>query len=269
MGRQGQATFRGESYESLALATPVPYPHPLAQFAVDPRTFEFWWRLLYFALRLPSPYEIPRITGLAPIETLHRYCDAATELASSACLAHGSSVNVRVARADDGSHKEFVESSFPPGELIRGFLVLFRQFYANEEAASFTKVKSILMMGAKGATDANAEHRLNMLKAWGKGHGRLRAYNAKYLVGERLVEEGRLGEVPDGGSPATLISAFAYGEHIHWGNRREEIARWRADDFLGPWNQLRFLEAMAGLAYFYMGYAVIVAFCIGRSDLTN
>lgn len=94
-------------------------------------------------------------------------------------------------------------SEFPPTEVIRGFLVLFRQFYSPDEPASFTKVKSIIMRGAKEATDTAVDARLSTLKAWGRAQGRLRAFSLKYLVGTRLVEEGRysVGGIPDEESP--------------------------------------------------------------------
>jgi hypothetical protein len=223
---------------------------------------------LYYVFQFPSPYEFPAPPAPGSVDVLNRYCDAAKELASSACLAYGASVEVRVERGPDGLQVESVTPDFPSAELIRGFLALFRQFYANDETASFTKVKSILMVAAKEARDAEAETRMTTLKIWGKAQGQLRAYNLKTLVGRRLAEEGKFGEIPDEGSPATLISSFAYGELLHWGDKRDQVAGWQADQFLGPWLQIQFLEALAGLAYFYMGYAVIVARSMGRADLT-
>lgn len=258
----------GASYESLALATVLPYPPPLVKFSSDPGPFEFWWKFLYYVFRLPSPYKFPAPPDLVLTDTLSRYCNAAKDLASSACLAYGASVNVQVERGANGLQVESVTSDFPSAELIRGFLTLFRQFYSNAEAASFTKVKSILMGAAKRASDTHAERRLTDLKAWGKAQGQLRAFNLKYLVGQRLTEEGRFGGgIPDEGSPETLISAFSYGEHLHWGDKRDQVAGWQADQFLGPWHQIRFLEAVAGLAHLYMGYAVIVSRSIRRADL--
>ena len=84
-------------------------------------------------------------------------------------------------------------------------------------------------------------------------------------MGKRLIEEGKYaGEIPDEGSPQTLISTFSYGDHLHWGDRREQVARWQADQFMGPWQRIRFLEALAGLSYLYIRYAVLVARTIGR-----
>ena len=127
-------TIRAVSYESLALGTVVPYPLPFARFGNE-RAFSYWWRLLYFALELPSPHYFPSPPGLVDAEFLHRYCDAAREMAGSACLAHPSSVSIEAHRDDDGRWVEMVSSDFPPSEVVRGFIALFRQFYSDGELA--------------------------------------------------------------------------------------------------------------------------------------
>jgi hypothetical protein len=260
-------TVMGVSYESLALAQPTPYALPLAKFSPDPKAFDFWWRLLYYTFGLPSPYEFPPVPDLRDSEVLARYFSAAKEMASSACLVYEARVDVHVERDDAEGAVETVGSEFPPTELIRGFLALFRQFYTPDELASYSKTRAILMKAAREASDADAATRLSMLTTWGRAEGKLRAYSLRSLVGKRLKEEGRWGGgVPEGLSPTTLISAFASGDLIHWGDRRGEISRWEADQFYGPWNRIQLLEGMAGLAHFYMGYAVIVAACIGRIE---
>lgn len=95
-------------------------------------------------------------------------------------------------------------------------------------------------------------------------------YGSEVAVHVRRGEDGAQvetitgGSMPDAGSPTQLISMFAYGSLIHWWDKREQLSRQQADEFGGPTDQLRFLEAIAGLAYLYMGFAVIVARCIGR-----
>ena len=261
------ATIRASSYESLALGTVVPYSLPFAKFG-DEKAFSYWWRLLYFAFELPSPYDFPAPPGLLDAEFLHRYCDAAREMASSACLAYPSSVSVEAHRDNDGHWVEMVSSDFPSSEVVRGFIALFRQFYSDGELASFAKVRNALIISATEASDSDASRRMAELRTWGKAHSRLLAYNLMELVGQRLIDEGRLGPegIPSGGKPKEIISAFAYGDQLHWGDQREVVSRWEADQFFGPWNRMHLLEITAGLAYFYMGFAIIVARSIGRLD---
>src|SRR5439155_1314162 len=214
-----------------------------------------------------SPYDVPPPPHFKGSDALNRYCDAACDLASSACLAYGSRVQVDV-RNEEAGQVEMVSFDLPSAELVRGFLALFRQFYSSDELASFAKVRAALIDASKLATDPAADRRLADMKKWGKAHSRLLAYNLKDLVAHRLASEGLFsGDFdPGGGRPTELISAFAYGEHLHWGDQRKVVSRWEADQFAGPMNKLRLLEITAGLAYFYMGFAVIVANSIGRLE---
>lgn len=256
------------SYDALALDTVVPFPLPLVRFSRNPDGFDYWWKLLFFTFELPSPYEMARPPQFAITDALHRYVDAACELASSSCLAYQAQVQVDVRNEKDAGQTETVTFDLPPGELVRGFLALFRQFYSSDELASFAKIRAHLMAASKSADDQGAEQRVARLKAWGKAHSGLLANNLKDLVARRLADHGLLAADfdPGGGKPRELISAFAYGEHLHWGDQRQVVSRWEADQFAGPMNKLRLLEITAGLAHFYMGFAVIVAHWIGRAD---
>lgn len=262
-----EVTLRAVSYESLALSTVVPYPLPLAKFG-DESAFSYWWRLLYFAFELSSPFDFPPPVGFVDGDFLHRYCDAAREMAGSACLAHPSRVSIEAHRDEAGTWVEMVSSDFPSSEVVRGFIALFRQFYSSGELASFAKVRNALVISAKEASDIDASRRFGELKAWGRAHSRLLAYNVLELVGQRLIREGRFdeGSIPSGGKPREIISAFAYGDQLHWGDQREVVSRWEADQFFGPWNRMHLIEITAGLAYFYMGFAIIVARSIGRLE---
>lgn len=255
----------GKSYDSLAVERPVPFPLPLARHARTRKGFEYWWRLLNYTFELPSPFDFPAFPEVGIDEALDRYCTAAIDLASSECLAYDSHVSVQLERRDGDTYEERISFDFPSKELVRGFLALFRQFYSKDELASFAKVRDKLVVKAKSQTDDDAARRLDELKAWGAAHGRLLGYSLKQLAGERLIDDGRVaGPIPDEGKPTQLISAFAYGDHLHWGSSRGVVTRWEADQFLGPTMRLQLLGACGGLAYFYMGFAVIVGRTIGR-----
>jgi hypothetical protein len=157
------------SYDALALDTVVPFPIPLVRFSRDPSGFEYWWKLLLFTFELPSPYAVARPPQFAITDALHRYVDAACEFASSSCLAYQAQVQVDVRNEEDGGQTETVTFDLPPGELVRGFLALFRQFYSNDELASFAKVRAQMMHASKGAEDHGAKQRVAGLKVWGEG----------------------------------------------------------------------------------------------------
>jgi hypothetical protein len=55
-----------------------------------------------------------------------------------------------------------------------------------------------------------------------------------------------------------LISIYNYGEDIHWGDKRDQVAAWDASPFDSAWMRMACFEAMAGLAHVYLGFAQLV-----------
>jgi hypothetical protein len=234
----------------------------LAELSANPDAFEFNWHLIQFVFNLPDPRAFPSFAQAISDDSLvvlRRYSAAAKDLAESAFLAHSTSVTVHV--HDDGMGEE-VEKSFPPKENVRGFSVLFRQFYANDEAASFKAVQGRLWELNKRADDELAEPRGEWLRAWGKAVGKLRGYSLKLLVGMQLQAQGRLPPGPRPNEhlpgPEMLISVYNYGEDIHWGEKRSQVAAWNESPFDSVWMRMACFEAMAGLAYVYLGFAQLV-----------
>jgi hypothetical protein len=91
--RQGQyRTVKAVSYETMALATGLTFPPPLADRSEHPEAFEFWWKLLKFVFDLSGPNTFPSLS-VPPegedLEAVHRYRRAAEETAESAILATG------------------------------------------------------------------------------------------------------------------------------------------------------------------------------------
>jgi hypothetical protein len=135
--------IRAVSIETLAADHPIGFPPPLAEHSESPDAFEANWHLIQFAFGLPDPRFFPPFKESVPADllaVLRRYVSAAVELAESAFLAHPTGVTVNVL---DGRLEEQIERNFPPKENIRGFSVLFRQFYSNDELASCKTVRLI------------------------------------------------------------------------------------------------------------------------------
>jgi hypothetical protein len=223
------------SFESLAAYHPIGFPPPLAEFSASPAFFEANWHLIQFVFGLPDPRGFPPFAATLPDDSLailRRYSAAARELAESAFLAHPTGVTVNLV---DGALEERVEERFPPKENVRGFSVLFRQFYSNEELASFNAVQRVLRQLNKEAVDDRLHARSDQLTGWGRAAGKLRGYSLKVLVGKRLQPQGQLppGKVVNEHlpSPQMLISVYNYGEDIHWGEKRQQVAAWKESPF--------------------------------------
>lgn len=261
-GARRTIPIRAVSIETLAADHSIGFPPPLAEHSDNPGAFEANWHLIQFVFDLPDPRAFPPFAERIPedlLVVLRRYESAAVELAESAFLVHPTGVTVNVL---DGGLEEQIEKSFPPKENVRGFSVLFRQFYANEEAASCKAVQNVLWRLNKQATDSSVDVRNDYLKAWARAAGRLRGYSLKLLVGRRLQELGRWPSGPLANEhlpgPEMLISTYSYGEDIHWGKQREQVTAYGESEFDSAWTRMACFEAMVGLAHIYLGFAQLI-----------
>lgn len=265
--QRGYVTVEAVSYESLALDTRLSFPPPLADRSQRPEAFAFWWKLMQFVFDLPPPATFPSLPALpasADLDALKRYTKAADDMAESAILGGGDRINLHI--GDDG--QEHVETNFSSNELARGFTVLFRQFDAKKERASFLQAQRILRVSNAEAHDTHVEGRRAHLTAWGKARGHLRGKSLRVRVGQKLVEQGRMppgipGE--DGMSPEQLISAYQYGDLIHWGDKREIVDVVSTDPFWEGWQRMLFLDAVAGLAHLYLGFSLVIRAALGST----
>jgi hypothetical protein len=252
-------TLTARSYETLAAGYPLTFPAP---FAGDPGSedFEYTWHLIQYAFDLPDPRAFPpfpHAPSAVEKSVLRRYCRAAQDLSESAFLRHPISLSVSLGDGIEAS----VNKEFPPSENVRGFSVLFRQFYSNDEAASFQSVQRLLRGMVRAQSDDDGGAREAYLRSWGRAVAKLRAHQLKVLVGRRLQRDGLWGpgELPgENESPQTLISVFSYGEDIHWGSQREALAAFDSDPFTGAWQRMNFFDSVAGLAHVFLGFSLLV-----------
>ena len=261
-GSRRTVQLRATGYSSLVADYPLSFPPPLAERSANPTSFEATWHLLQYVFNLPDPRAFPPFVD-APsgrsLQLLQRYSVAARELAESTFLAHPTGMTVHV--MDDGSG-ERIDTNFAPKENIRGFSVLFRQFYSNEESASFNAVQGALRQLNAQAKDDLVSLREDYLRVWAKAAGKLRGFPLYILVGKQLQAEGRwhsgelAGERDPG--PEMLISIYNYGEDIHWGNKRDQLAAWDESPFDSAHMRMALFNAMAGPAHVYLGFAQIV-----------
>jgi len=245
---------------------PLRFEPPLIELAQNRESYLFWWRQIEAIFEMRDPREIPPLSALASESedrVLVRYVQKAKELATTTVLGADDGMTVHV--SDDGKSEKIVERRSPP-DIIAGFAAIFRQFYANQEEASFSAVKAIAFQAALGAADAPGALRLDELKIWGKAAGKLRMHSMHRLGLEKLVEEGRLaplpeitaGQYPDPEYPAQVISSYFYGEHLHWGDKAPVLEKQATDPFTDARGRLFFLESAAGLSHIYIGFAVLL-----------
>lgn len=59
-------------------------------------------------------------------------------------------------------------------------------------------------------------------------------------------------------SPEQLISLYQYGDLIHWGKKRDELAEAADDPVLEGLYRITFMETMLVFAHIYLGFAKVI-----------
>ncbi|HEX4838340.1 MAG TPA: hypothetical protein VFV03_07455 [Solirubrobacteraceae bacterium] len=267
----GEITIQARSYEWLATSTTkLRFPAPLSHRSSQPEGFEFWWKMLEFVFALPAPDAFPPLSNApskADREILDRFIHTAEEMAESSLLSGRNEMTVNIG---EGGVQESVETEFVTNEITRGFATLFRQMHSTEKSdpARFVRVHEILKQTNERAKDDRVSERARQLDAWKKARASLLQENLKVRVGQKLRAEGRMpaGIPGEGGmSPQTLISAYQYGDLIHWGHHRDKLEAVADDPFQDAHQRMQFLDAAAGLSHLYMGFSLLVRAALGTS----
>jgi len=174
---------------------------------------------------------------------------------------------VRISVPDFGEG-ESIESELSEPDVTVGFMVLLRQCYADDEEASFSKVRKVIERRLHDKSDVAS---LGVLKAWRRAHGKLKTHSLEELVQEQLIADKRMpAEMPnpDGqmesavvrapAPPAQLLLTFWYGDQLHWGKNREALRALQSDPFDSATWDIAARQAALDLAHFYLGFALLV-----------
>lgn len=264
----GDSAIQAVSFEALIMDRPLRFDPPLAEASDAPGAFEYWWKLLQYVFELGDPRSFPALTSTfdtTDLLAIRRYIAAGRELAESTILADGGSMTIHI---EGPTGPETIESSFAKNEAQRAFAVLFRQFYSTDESASFKRVQNILNKAAR-RTSAVDDANLASLAAWNRAHQRLLGTTLKLLVYPKIfAEHGWTAPecFPEDHEPTPqeLISAFSYGDLIHWGEKRDAFNAWQADPYKGPAFRLAFLAAATGLSHLYIGFSLLSQGALGE-----
>lgn len=263
-------TFTAVSWTSLAQKVPLRWEPPLLECMQNLDYARFHWRRLQVSFPdLPDPAGVPLITGATFTSdeqaAIERYLDLARELAETSLFAAYEQFTVSL---DDEDGSEAIEMTTSARDITVGFLVTWRQFYSSDEPASFDTVRGYAIREAKN-TDA-----FEPLKAWSKAGARLKVNHLEHLVLQGLAARGDIPSAVAAESthdpanvdnPQILISKQLYGDLVHWGDKRTDLAAIAGDRFQIAWERLNALEAAAALGYVYIGFAGVLAAALDRT----
>jgi hypothetical protein len=251
------------------------WPVPMRELLQDLNAGEFVWRRLQYVFRLPDPNEFtPGSITLpaAEAQLLQRFSQQARAVAATSFLAGTDAVTVHIS---DNGMQETVERDLSAPDITTGFMVMLRQCYGHDEEASFSKAQNIL---ARRLHESGEDSAVDVVKQWRKSHAALKNQTLEQLVQERLVHDGLMPAEslgPDGqphslivraqASPDELLLTSWYGGGIHWGQRRTALETLAADPFNEAMFDFEARQAASDLAFFYMGFAVLVERTFARA----
>lgn len=259
VGRTNAITVSARAFSGLAQEEPLSFSAPVVP-GMSEAVAEHRWRELIYAFSLEDPRSFPTLARSAfstdELESLERFIEAVSELGKSVVLNSGSRLTINFS---DGA--ESVDAVFPETENLRGFSVLFRQCYSDEETASFKSVRTAIGRASHELQDEKRQRRLDMIKSWRRAHGKLQAEQLEIHVLRALVAEGKAPadalELHQK-HPKQIISLYNYGDLIHFGKRRQEFADLiGAGEFESAWSKMQFLAAVSGLSHFYVGFSLL------------
>lgn len=264
---KGNLDVRMTGPEQLIVEHPLRFPVPLAELASQRESFEFWWKQLAFVFELDDPSAFPPLPEALPDErqgSVDRYISIAEELASSRVI-NAVDDGVTVLIDDDTDETSEVLAQLPTKEIQLGFTGLLRQLDSPSELASFAKTADALWLAAEAAEDEHQDVRLETLKTWRRAVGQLHGNSLNQLLRKKLVNEHGFGvlDYEEMHAPQYLLSAYSYGDLLHWGKKREVVAGFETDELSAAEQRSAFLSGATGLAHLYMGFAVLAKAATG------
>lgn len=269
--------FKFVAFSALIQDRPLPWDTPMRDLLKAPDAGDFVWRRLHYVFELDDPRAFPHAELALTREedaVLRRFVDQARRLADTSFLGGSDSVTIHI--PDDGSAEdEVIEQDLADPDITAGYMVFLRQCYADDEEASFSKVRKILERRLYEAGETSA---IDTLKRWRKAHAQLLNQTLEEHVQERMVRNGLMPGASIGldgqpesdivrspASPRELLQTFWYGDHIHWGKHRDALAAIQADPFFeGMW-EIEARQASTEVAHFYLGFAVLLEAALGES----
>jgi hypothetical protein len=230
---------------------------------------DWHWKFFQYVFPIDDPRELSPLGSSqwshAERAVLDRYLSHARDLADATVLTapNGYTVNVPT----PGSEPEITENVSARDATV-GFLAMFRQFYAPDEAASFKRAYDLV---------AREMHRLGRdpqpVTTWRGAHAKLRHAHLDHLILVQASADGHVSDrVAEGSSfhpsetdaPQQMISAIFYGDSIHWGDKRSVIESWdKGSAVIAVKRRFDALRAAVQLGHLYVGFAAVVGLATG------
>jgi hypothetical protein len=252
----GMVPITDDTVEEAVAHSTFRWAPVLIERSPRPKALYLPWRsFLEVFDEIDDPRNFPPLPSEPPDEDIavfRRYITAAEDLAESELLCASDSMTVSW---DDERNEEAVTASWTSNEITRGFAVLLRQFDSQGERASFQGVANRLRKLSGEMVDSHERRRCAQIDAWRAAQGVLHGTELRRLAIRKIEPSMEYGnEHP----PTYYLSAYNYGELIHWDSKRDTLAEWAKDPYDHAKGRMAFLEAASGLTYVYIGFSELV-----------
>ncbi|MEV6554226.1 hypothetical protein AB0M22_00805 [Nocardia sp. NPDC051756] len=256
----------------------VKHHHPLLECAQNRSGFTRYWEKLIYLFDLPEPADFPTLRGFmrpADLPVLQRFIDTCRQLAGYSVMnTSGGKLNVSLTL--DGPK---VTATLPSHERFSGMSTTFRQVHNTGDEASFSKAMSALQRALDSSgldTDQKARVK-SQLNQWGAARKVIMKKTMATAICERVDKEWR--ETPrkkalpvlsfQGVEPDDLILKYNYGDTIHWGKHRDELADLTSQKDHDLFYKYCVLNSMISLAHLYLGFSALVDSALGSAKVTS
>ncbi|MBA4021694.1 MAG: hypothetical protein C0482_04970 [Gordonia sp.] len=261
--KTGDWTIKSREYTGAIHPVPLKFAPPLQDFATDPHAFKYHWERLTYLFELQDPARFPVLEiDETDTVTLARFVNHCRQLAGYSAVNDGGGITYK---RDRGRDDWQILADFPSHEAFTGLSGTFRQLHHEKEKASFSIVARILEKATKHLSEP-AEAR-DVLKQWAAVHHHLNEKMVSTMICERLQEGAKAKKPPvslKGIKPAEMIEAHNYGDSLHWGSKREELAELQNDELAETFHKNCCISAMIQLSHFYFGFAVLTSSTLGE-----
>jgi hypothetical protein len=260
--------FQAVAFSHLVQSHPLRWPTPMRELMKDPEKGDFVWRRLQYVFPLADPRSILPASGKfdeAELDLLRRFVEQVKRLAPTSLMGADDIVQISIPDFGEG---ESIKSELSDPDVTAGFMIFLRQCYADNEEASFSKVRKVIERRLYDESDVVS---VGVMKAWRQAHGKLKTHSLEELVQEQLIADKQMpAEMPNpdglmGSSvvrapapPSQLLLTFWYGDQLHWGRNREALRTLQKDPFDSAMWDIAARQAALDLAHFYLGFALLV-----------
>lgn len=266
----GTRTIKFLPYEDTIHPYPLAFDPPLIEHAVGQHNgFAHHWEKLNYAFALPNPAEFPILETLSGDDrtVLRRYAAMCRQLAGYSALNGDGGITWMVSNGQPD-----VQVDFPTPEAFGGTAIAFRQLHSDDEAASFSRTKGLLIKAINQLPADEREAPKSVVTQWARARGKLMNRLLENIVCTK-VGKSDTHPAPDDFpfsycniDPQRLILTFQYGDTIHFSGEHEVLLELLEIEANAAYYKHAVLLAIINLSHLYFGFAVLAEAALGTGD---